>query len=607
MESELIYIKTATGEEAIRQRTRVIQRNMRMVLILVDGHSTVGEIAHKTGNQQLTENALLELEKGGFVELRVDGDSIWAESKKVAQEIRDSAIQKALVAPMPQMPPEQEKKVAETPDPLVVLDLQGIPADPSFSSLSIIRDDLVTDSIPPKSEGKSRKKISKTKSQPSPLPYFLFLKILFSKLKTNARLFFSRKPIRRESDYANKPLKFGLYSLSFLALCLLGILVFPYATYLPDVERVLSQATGRPVHIGTISVSFYPNPGILLSNVRMGQENDEIQITELRILPEVASLSSEKKILREVTLHGVSLPIDRVGLLAGVFAASSAPTSPVGIRHLRLEKTEISLGGLSLSGLGGEVTLGTEGLFQSLKLRSADRNVIIEVKPQAQRFEIAFEGYAWRPLPGSPYVFETASLKGDIQNGVFAINSMELRIFDGLIQGVAVLQTEKKPGIAGEITFERINASRFGDALGIGQQFSGDAFGKIRFSMAAETWSAIFSAISAEGDFGIHRGKIRGIDLAEAVRRVSGTPVQGGVTNFEQLSGKFRLTPARYQFTNLTMNSGLMQSSGALEISKDQMVSGRMDLQMRGSVNQSRLPISISGPLKSPIVQIGKH
>jgi hypothetical protein len=611
MQSELIYIKTSTGEEAIRQRTRVIQRNMRMVLILVDGHSTVGEISLKTGNPQLTENALLELEKGGFVELRVDDDSIWAESKKVAQEIRDSAIQKALVASASQESPAQEKNVRAT---IAVGDerQQRKSSAPSLSPESKndqqINDDLSPVSLPPKEEKQSRKNFAKVKDQSSPLQLLLILKVLFLKFKTNSGLFSLSKSAHLEQmGAAFTPMKIGLYLLCFLALCILGLILFPYKTYLPEVEAAFSQAMGRPVRVGTISVSFYPKPGILLGNVRVGQEKDEILISELRLLPELASLSAEKKILRDVTLSGVNLPIDRIALLAGILSASSAPDSPVGVKHLHLEKTEISLGDLSLTGLDGEAMLSNEGLFQSLKLRSADRNVNLEIKPQAQRFEILFEGYAWRPVPGSPYVFETASLKGEIQNGLFAINTLELRIFDGLIEGVAVLQAGKKTGIAGEIRFERINASRFGDALGIGQQFSGDAFGKVRFSMTADTWSSLFAAISAEGEFGIQRGKIRGIDLAEAVRRVSGTPVQGGVTNFEQLSGKLRLNPGRYQFTGLVLNSGLMQSSGAVEIGKDLMLNGRMELQMRGSANQSRLPISISGPLKSPIVQIGKR
>ena len=101
MDSNLIYLKTSSGEEAMHQRTRVMQRNLRMVLILVDGKSTVADLVMKIGNQALTESALAELEAGGFIAPQVEQDSLWSESKKVAQEIRSAALNKAMqvVAP----------------------------------------------------------------------------------------------------------------------------------------------------------------------------------------------------------------------------------------------------------------------------------------------------------------------------------------------------------------------------------------------------------------------------------------------------------------------------------------------------------------------------
>ena len=91
-----------------------------------------------------------------------------------------------------------------------------------------------------------------------------------------------------------------------------------------------------------------------------------------------------------------------------------------------------------------------------------------------------------------------------------------------------------------------------------------------------------------------------------AVRRVSATPVEGGKTVFEQLSGKLRLTPSAYLFSGLVLDSGLMQAIGAVEVGKDLRINGKMELQMKGSVNQMRVPVTINGPLKTPTVQVKK-
>ena len=77
MDRNLVYSKTPAGEEATRQRTRVVQRNQRMVLLQVDGQLTVAGLVEKIGNETLVVNALRELERDGFVALSLEAHSVW--------------------------------------------------------------------------------------------------------------------------------------------------------------------------------------------------------------------------------------------------------------------------------------------------------------------------------------------------------------------------------------------------------------------------------------------------------------------------------------------------------------------------------------------------
>jgi hypothetical protein len=130
--------------------------------------------------------------------------------------------------------------------------------------------------------------------------------------------------------------------------------------------------------------------------------------------------------------------------------------------------------------------------------------------------------------------------------------------------------------------------------------------GKLRFSASSENWPAIFSAIDGEGEFGMQRGSINGLDLAEAARRVTGAPVQGGETNFEQMSGWIRLDQEKIRLYDLSISSGLMQSTGLLDIDRDKQLSGQLELQMKGSVNQTRIPVLVSGTLSAPTLRAGR-
>lgn len=595
----------------MHQRTRVMQRNVRMVLILVDSQSTVADLCLKTGNPQLTENALRDLEKGGFIEPRVEQDSLWGESKKVAQEIREAAINKAIQISSPGAVGVVESSVSDSPvsiDP--VLDhLAESDSSKSQLPLSSMHSMQVSGANYPVFSQEDTQKLSEKQSTLGQVakPSFLErLKTLLANARQKNHDAISIKPIRRGQKFAMSWSLIAVFVFfGTLGLAYLTILFFPYDSFLPDVEVAFAQATGRPVKVGSMRVDVYPKTGLLLGNVRIGTDKDEIRIAELRLMPVIGSLIMGKKTFRETTLSGVSLPAELIAGLPSVFVALSKPTTRVSVNQIRFEKTEVSFGGLGFSGMEGEARRSEDGLFQSLKLRTPDQSLSFEAKPMAQGLEVALEGFGWHPSQGSPFLFDSVNLNGSIANGVFTIRSMELRLFDGLIQGVAVLQADKQPSISGEIVFERVNTARLGNAMGFGEKFTGGITGKLKFSSTTDSWATIFSAINAEGNFTVRRGSIRGIDLAEAVRRVSNMSVQGGATLFEQLSGSVNFTPTSYQFNGLILDSGLMQSTGQIEVSKKLEIRGKMVLQMLGTANQTRVPVTISGLLDAPVLQVG--
>jgi hypothetical protein len=94
MDLGLVYVKTPTGDEAVRQSTHVVQRNLRMVLVQVDGKLSVAEMAVKIGNVQLVEDALRKLEEGGLHcpkpkwGIRLGGERSAGEGESVASAIR---------------------------------------------------------------------------------------------------------------------------------------------------------------------------------------------------------------------------------------------------------------------------------------------------------------------------------------------------------------------------------------------------------------------------------------------------------------------------------------------------------------------------------------
>lgn len=630
MDPNSIYVKTAAGENAIQQRTRVIQRNVRMVLILVDGQSSVADLSRKTGNPQLTENALLELEKGGFVELKVEQhDSLWEESKRVAHEIRSAAIEKAVQFPSPGSR-EKYPDFKQSPTSAGQFrTIESTPSDAPISMHSMFDEESKFDlSIAPQSAiplesrlpeffgqeldaGKASKaevdkEIKNARATASKASFFAQLRSMWASAERELDEEPIKRPIVRGGAKSAMNLRtLSLFGVVVLFLGALAVFLFPFEIYRVDIESAFAKAVGQPSEVGAVRLQVSPVPELVLSDVRVGGENDQFRVREIRLQPDVRSLFSAQKRFRAVVITGAEFQLERFAGLRSLFTALADPANSVKVGKISLDDSTVSVAGLSLKKMEAEFSLTPEGALKALLFHSADKAMALLAQPTEDSVELTVEAYAWRPVEDSRVLLDSANLKGRLRANTLSLADIELRLFDGLVKGNAIIRTDTKPNVSGAITFERINASRFAEALGVGRKLVGDMGGKANIAASADTWSAILATLGAEGDFVVQRGSVVGIDLAEAVRRVSGTPVQGGMTAFEQMSGRIRVSPGRVQLSNLVIDSGLMQSTGRVEISGDLRLSGRMELQMRGSANQTRVSVAIDGPLDSPSVRTG--
>ncbi len=606
IDPNLVFAKTAPGEEAMLQRTRVVQRNIRMVLILVDGNATVAELCDKTGNAQITQDALLELESDGFIERRVEENSVWRHGANAQKRKNLSGV-------------ELDTGFSTEGEN---------PASGSMPPRSLFSNNPETCSIPFPESGGSRPSLTPDPAATAPHSLTVFhprstpdapatpsppLPGLLDRLQTLLRRHRAAAPtdhgpIRRQALRRSLtwPMSLLIGLLTVCTALFVGVLFFPYAGYLPGFETAIGQTTGRTVTVGAMRVTLFPKPALLLEELRFARtaDSEEIWIPALRLQPAIGTLLSSKILFRQAELSGLSLSAQTIGSLARMLESATRPSAPTGVLQVSLAEAEISFAELAIGELSGDFKLSDDRRLESISLRSADRKLQVRLEPTASGIAIQLDGLAWRPAQGSPYLFDSLELKGEIAGPDFTIKTLEARIFDGLVRMATVLHANRHTAMTGEMTFERINARAFGEALGIGPQFEGEARGNLKFSATSANWPAILSALQASGDFSIRRGSLGSIDLPEAVRRGSTTPATlGGRTRFEELSGAITLTPSASRFSRLSLDAGLMHSSGQIEVARNRQLQGRMEVQMRGRTDHTTMSILISGPLNSPQTQ----
>ena len=242
---------------------------------------------------------------------------------------------------------------------------------------------------------------------------------------------------------------------------------------------------------------------------------------------------------------------------------------------------------------------------EALKLRSTDRSLSLTLRPDGGHVALSLEAYGWRPVPDSGVQIDSLSLTGVAKPQDFNVSAFDVRVFNGAFRGRGVISGGEAYRVSGDLSFEHLNAGRMSEVLAGGALVQGEAAGEMSFSARAPNWQGLFAQFEAEGRFSFGRGGLRGIDFVEAVRR-SGDIVQGGATAFEQLSGRFRVRQGNVRFSDLSMGSGLMQSRGNLDIAAEARLQGRFELQLKGSANQTRIPIAVTGSVKSPVVQMNR-
>lgn len=611
-----IYAKTVAGEEAMQQRTLVVQRNLRMVLILVDGNATVAELCNKTNQPELTCSALCELENDGFIEARVEKESVWSPERQRAREeglaLADFSEFSSFGgnnSPISTSPPAQRLMPP-------VGDAQGAStgilsgaslgvlsnSPPSFSDRSAPLSAFDSGTVfLSKAEATSINDLPPAASESSMLENFSF----FSKRgleKKGPDL----KPIKRQPPrwYLSWPAVLPFGALFLLLLLALVALFFPYAHYLPAMEAAIARTTGQAVKIGGMHLTFYPRPGLLLNDVQFGTPSEPgLVVGELRMQPALSSLWQPQLVLSSLELRAWTFSVQSVEQLTATLAATADKIEKPLIEQILFEKTGIVFAGLGITDLHGQARLTASGTLQSLSLSSADRRLQIDVSPEANGLAVKMQALDWKPAQDSPFLFSALNLQGHLRGRRLSLDNVDCRIFDGTASGSASLTDQQRAGLTGELSFERINLGKFGEALGIGSQFQGNASGKMRFSATVQEATSLASSLNSDGSFTITRGNLLNIDLGEAVRRNSSKPIPlGGMTRFDRLSGTFHLAPMAYRFAQLSLTAGLLQGNGYLNVNRSQQVNGLITVAI--GRNQAPLPIAIGRTLAAPLLHM---
>lgn len=560
MDQTLVFLKTPAGELAMTERTRVVQRNLRMVLVMVDGQATVGDLVNRIGNKTLVENALQELREGGFIQILLKDNQQHYVSPVLAAPIPGARIKPA--APV-------HKPAAAENSPAT--------SQTEFSPL-------------PLGLGKGGKAVAPTFN--------------FSLLQPPED---SRQPlpplIPRHTQTQNGKhlwLKLGIGTCLLLG----GLVFFPYGLlFQGSLEKAISLGLGVPTTIASVSLQVLPRPGIRLNNLHIGTDN-RIVIDKV-ILPELLTpFSGERYQLKDITLEGIRLESDNLLQWPGLLRSNAQQGTPYRLGHIKLRQLAVTVGDYTFGNCNGDIDFADDGNFAVATLETADYAFRARFSPQdaatasnGSGLQVKIDAAGW-PVRDSEQrqgslQFDTLNASGLLQAGRLTLPQFSANLLEGKVKGQVALGWKPQFAVNAALEGDGINSLKTAMLLGSNLMLTGKLGGNLSLQGAGGQWQQLGKNLRGQGSFLIGQGQVSGLDLAEATRRQRGQSVVGGTTRFEQLGGRYDIASSRLQLTDLGLQAGLMQARGYLVINNLDKTEGSFTVSFgrTGGASYSRVRV----------------
>lgn len=557
MDSNLIYAKTPIGDEAVRQSTRVVQRNLRMVLVQVDGKMSVEELSAKIGNPRLVVAALRELEEGGYIAPTLEAASVWEESRKKArQEGRPEVSQ-----PMSQFSvfgPKTGAGLDSKASPSVVSNFSsfGKPILPT-------RNGVVSGFKP---------SVAPPPYQPSPEPVVS-----------------ERAPRRLTRRH------WMLGAAGGLCLLLGTALFYPYDRFKPAIEAAATGFVGAPVKVGEVGVAFYPAPHLKLTGLAIGQ-GGEGRIAEVRVNSLFSLMLGSPVHISRIDITGARL-LARQLVAMPFFKTESTSRGSVLVDRVHVDQSQVILAeGVAFQDVFGDLVFRPDASLEKATIESADRSLLIEAQPSPLGIALNIEGRAWQPA-GTTVSFASLQAKGVLQSDKLLVQNIDTTFLGGILRGNWLLDWSNGLAMAGDASLSRIDTRKLAAAFVPSLKLEGDLGGTLRLRSSGQEWGGLWRNAEAVLNAEITRGTLYGVDLGEAARRHGVSEVRAGATKFDRLLATVNISPRQVTARDLRMDAGMVSATGQFAAGRDGEVEGGMTVTLQSSVNSMTVPLRIFGVL----------
>lgn len=407
------------------------------------------------------------------------------------------------------------------------------------------------------------------------------------------------KANQRPARPPRKPLPLGKMFFGLLVLALISVVGLPYVlpldSYIPLLEKEISNQVNQPVKIKNINVALLPAPKLQLQNLSVGS-GEELKVGDVVLNFDFSALFATTKSISKMELNNVVLSgasLDKV--LAWFQVTGGSEIYP--ISHMNLHNVRVNSNDIKLPVVNGLIDFDVQGKFTKAGFNSEDGKFNLELLPLQNNLRLELSIHE-SSLPIFPNIkFNDLSVNAVIANSEANLSDFFAHVNGGTLTGKGLLNWSNGWKLQGQVNAKSLDLQRMFPSYGV----SGELLGDVNISMYGAALSQLTKDSVMEGNFQAKNGVINKLDVS-AIAQFGNRQGVVGHTDFNELIGSIKSDKRGQRIYMSKISSVAVNGTGLVEVDENQQLSGKLSVDIKGPTSGSVM-LQLSGSASDPFLQ----
>lgn len=375
----------------------------------------------------------------------------------------------------------------------------------------------------------------------------------------------------------------------------------PLSTYIPEIEKLVSERLHVPVTIQSLHIWLVPTPHAVLSGITVGRTGN-IKIGKISVEPDWSSVFESVRVLKSVDIDTLTLRQEVLNKIPVWIESSSSLRQAVRIKQVRLHNLRLELKKQTLGPFNADAEIGSDNKLETAMITSPDEKLKITVKPEKGSYLLNVAAKKWQPPIPQPVLIDELSMHGRATQQDLSLQQISAKLYGGSATGKMQMSWHGDWKGNGELHIKEVEIEPL-LKLFTKTSLSGKLTADGQFSGNGNSAEQLIDNPNLDMAFSIADGVINNVDLVQAVKLITMEGSSGGQTRFNELSGNLQLADKRYRLRNIKVTSGMLGADGNVDIAPNQELSGTLSVKIKSGINLVSMPLAVSGTVNDPLLR----